>query len=288
MPRPATTQHSRSGEVAFDIGSGGQSWRNRACGSGAGLSLQHRDWITGVGGKSARVAIVSRVHPHGRSATSGEREVHIGSRLDRLYADYVWWLCDRGADGVLDDWDSSYIFCNVMPNPLFAPLRTESVYAHLRSMTHRDNDFPNLMTPRWFRHTHATALLRAGSPVHTVRRRLGHAGVQTTMNTYGHVTEDAELASVANWREYVDGWEYPNAYLMMDFDPLEPTLRTRTDSDPDSAGVVARMRYQPTKVELNVAPTIPVDEEIVTIIRAQQKHAREIMAHFGNRDATLK
>lgn len=31
------------------------------------------------------------------------------------------------------------------------------------------------------------------------------------MNIYGHVTEDAELASVANWREYVAGWEYPNA-----------------------------------------------------------------------------
>lgn len=177
---------------------------------GEALSLEHRDWNTGIGGKSARVAIVSRPHPYGLSAKSGEREVHIGSRLDRLYADYVWWLCDRGADVALDDWDSSYIFCNVMRNPLFAPLRTESVYAHLRSMKHRDNDFPNLMTPHWFRHTHATALLLAGSPVHTVSRRLGHASVQTTMNIYGHVTEDAELASVANWREYVAGWEYPN------------------------------------------------------------------------------
>ena len=178
---------------------------------GEALSLQHRDWITGIGGKSARVAIVSRVHPYGLSAKSGEREVHIGSRLDRLYADYVWWLCDRGADVALDDWDSSYIFCNVMRSPLFAPLRTESVYAHLRSLKHRDTDLPTLMTPHWFRHTHATALLLAGTPAHVVSRRLGHASVQTTMNIYGHVTEDAELASVANWREYVAGWEYPNA-----------------------------------------------------------------------------
>ena len=178
---------------------------------GEALSLQHRDWITGIGGKSARVAIVSRAHPYGLSAKSGEREVHIGSRLDRLYTDYVWWLCDRGADVALDDWDSSYIFCNVMRSPLFAPLRTESVYAHLRSLKHRDTDLPTLMTPHWFRHTHATALLLAGTPAHVVSRRLGHASVQTTMNIYGHVTEDAELASVANWREYVAGWEYPNA-----------------------------------------------------------------------------
>ena len=79
-----------------------------------------------------------------------------------------------------------------------------------------------------------------------------------------------------------------NEVLMMDFDPLEPILRTRTDSDPDSAGFVARMRYQQTKIESNLAPTIPVDEEIVTIIRAQQKHAREMMAHFGNPDVTPK
>src|SRR3546814_2595645 len=48
------------------------------------------------------------------------------------------------------------------------------------------------------------------------------------------------------------------------------------------------MRYQQTKIESNLAPTIPVDEEIVTIIRAQQKHAREMMAHFGNPDVTPK
>mgnify|MGYP002652383830 CR=1 FL=1 len=177
---------------------------------GEALSLQHRDWHTGTGGDSARVAIVSRPHPHGLSAKSGAREVHVGSRLDRLYADYVWWLCDRGADAALGDWDSSYIFCNTIREPLFAPLRTESVYAHLRAMKRQVDSLPDTMTPHWFRHTHATALLLAGSPVHTVSRRLGHASVQTTMNTYGHVTEDAELAAVANWREYVAGWEYPN------------------------------------------------------------------------------
>ncbi|MEU8678624.1 tyrosine-type recombinase/integrase [Streptomyces sp. NPDC048560] len=31
----------------------------------------------------------------------------------------------------------------------------------------------------WFRHSHATALLPAGVPVHVVSRRLGHADVQT-------------------------------------------------------------------------------------------------------------
>jgi integrase len=90
---------------------------------------------------------------------------------------------------------------------LHGPLRPESVYAHLRSIKRRLPQLPVAATPHWFRHSHATALLLAGTPVHVVSRRLGHESVQTTMNTYGHVTEDAELAALANWREVVAGWE---------------------------------------------------------------------------------
>lgn len=76
--------------------------------------------------------------------------------------------------------------------------------------------------------------------------------------------------------------------LMMDFDPLEPILGTTRSGDPDDAGFVARLRYQQTKVDSDSTPTIPVDAEIVTIIRAQQKHARSMMADFDNPDVTPK
>ncbi|MCV7209313.1 tyrosine-type recombinase/integrase [Mycolicibacterium canariasense] len=173
---------------------------------GEALSLQHRDWGTGLAA-TAQVSIVDRPHPHGVATKSGSRRVHVGSRLDRLYGDYVWWLCDRGADVTIDDWNSSYIFCNTRRAPLYGPLRPETVYAHLRSVKRRLPQIPTRLTPHWFRHTHATALLLAGTPLHVVSRRLGHESVQTTMNTYGHVTEDAELAALANWREVVAGWE---------------------------------------------------------------------------------
>lgn len=173
---------------------------------GEALSLQHCDWHTGRG-DTATVAIVERPHPYALATKSGARRVHIGSRLDRLYGDYVWWLCERGADAGIDDWDSSYIFCNTLREPLYAPLRPEAVYAHLRSVKRRVPQLPAAATPHWFRHTHATALLLAGTPLHVVSRRLGHVSVQTTMNTYGHVTDDAELAALANWRDFVAGWE---------------------------------------------------------------------------------
>ena len=56
------------------------------------------------------------------------------------------------------------------------------------------------------RHSHATALLMAGVPVHVVSRRLGHADVQTTLELYAHVTEDAGMRLVAGWRAFTAGW----------------------------------------------------------------------------------
>lgn len=176
---------------------------------GEALALQHRDWDTGRS-STATIYIADRPHPHGLAAKSGSRRLHVGSRLDRLYADYIWWLCDRGGDAAIPDWDKGYIFCNTKREPLYAALRPESVYSHLRSMKRRLPELPPRMTPHWFRHTHATALLLAGTPLHVVSRRLGHQSIQTTINTYGHVTEDAELEALANWREVVADWTEGN------------------------------------------------------------------------------
>jgi site-specific recombinase XerD len=173
---------------------------------GEALSLQHRDWQPGRG-STAAIAIVPRPHPHGLIPKSGYRRVYVSSRLDRLYSDYVWALCDIGADAAITDWDAAYLFCNTRRRPPFGPLRPESVYAHLQSRKHQLPLLPAKLTPHWFRHTHATALLLAGVPLHVVSRRLGHRDVQTTINTYGHVTDDVELAALANWSYVVEGWE---------------------------------------------------------------------------------
>jgi integrase len=48
------------------------------------------------------------------------------------------------------------------------------------------------------RHIHASHLLMSGVPVHVVQARLGHASIQTTVDTYGHVlpASDAEAGVV--------------------------------------------------------------------------------------------
>lgn len=173
---------------------------------GEALGLRHRDWKTGTG-TTAQVEVVHREdHPHGLRAKSGHRRVFVGSMLDRLYGDWVWALCEAGADVELDDWDDAYIFCNLHRGRRFAPLRAESVYKHLAARKQHVPGLPPDMTPHWYRHTHATALLLSGVPMHVVSRRLGHADIQTTINTYAHVTEDAELRACADWQKITQAW----------------------------------------------------------------------------------
>lgn len=45
-------------------------------------------------------------------------------------------------------------------------------------------------TPHWLRHTHALLLDRAGATLPEMRRRLGHADIQTTVNVYGGMIGD--------------------------------------------------------------------------------------------------
>lgn len=49
-------------------------------------------------------------------------------------------------------------------------------------------DLPHI-TIHGFRHTHCSLLFEAGAEMHTVKNRLGHSDIQTTMNIYTHVTK---------------------------------------------------------------------------------------------------
>jgi integrase len=45
------------------------------------------------------------------------------------------------------------------------------------------------------RHSHASWLLAAGVPIHVVQIRLGHESIKTTVDTYGHLLPDAQIAA---------------------------------------------------------------------------------------------
>ena len=171
------------------------------------LSLQHRDWHTGRG-DTPFVEVVPREHPHGLRVKGGAyRKLYVSDELDRLYGEYLVELCERGVDSAVEDLDAAYVFVNLEREPRFAPMRVESVYALVgRLRRELAGVVPVAWTPHWFRHSHATALLLSGVPLHVVSRRLGHMDVQTTQNIYAWVTEDAELRAVADWQALSARW----------------------------------------------------------------------------------
>lgn len=176
---------------------------------GEALCLRHCDIHIGDGGTPWVEVVPRQDHPHGvRNKSSRGRNIYIGADLEALYSAYVWGLIEVGIDVQVSDVANHFVFVNVGGEPLFAPMRVESVYARVRVLTRDHGEvLPPDWTPHWLRHSHATALLLAGRPVHVVMRRLGHVDAQTTLLTYGWVTEDAEMRALANWKSYVADWK---------------------------------------------------------------------------------
>lgn len=175
---------------------------------GEALSLQHRDWHAGRG-ESAFIDVQPRDgHPHGlRVKGSRYRKIHISDGLDRLYAEYVWQLCEAGMDLAVAAMDEAYVFVNLRRGYEFTPMRSETVYKRVaRIRKALGSSVPPKWTPHWFRHTHATAMLLAGTPLHVVSRRLGHADVQTTLDIYAWVSEDEELKALTDWQKLTERW----------------------------------------------------------------------------------
>lgn len=171
------------------------------------LGLRHSDWHTGRGATPYVEVVPRDDHPHGLRVKYGRfRRVYVSDDLERLYSEYTWQLVEAGAadELVLED---HWVFVNLAKGQRFAPLRPETVYAKVRSVkAHLGSACPEGWTPHWMRHTHASALLLEGCPPHVVMRRLGHADIQTTLNIYGWVTEDAELRALGGWRSFCGPW----------------------------------------------------------------------------------
>jgi integrase/recombinase XerD len=76
------------------------------------------------------------------------------------------------------------------------PLDREAVKALFRYYSRKSGI---VIHAHQLRHSHATELIRAGWDASYVQQRLGHAQVQTTINTYVHLT-DEDLSQ--KWRTY--------------------------------------------------------------------------------------
>jgi integrase len=174
---------------------------------GEALGLRISDFVMGRGG-TPYIEIVPR-HDNANGARvkmMRPRRIYVSSDLERLFADYLTHLaCSAGEWGVALNGDSA-LLVNLQRPPLLAPLREGTVRDKTTALRRKGLGPPG-WTPHWFRHSHATALLLAGTAEWVVSRRLGHAHVQTTLDIYGWVREDEALRAAANWKSYARGWQ---------------------------------------------------------------------------------
>jgi integrase len=174
---------------------------------GEALGLRISDFVMGRGG-TAFVEVVPRLdNPNGaRVKMMRPRRIYVGSDLEILLGDYLTLLACRAADVGIAASAGWPLLVNLDRPPLLAAMREGTVRDKVKALQ-RKGIGPVGWTPHWFRHTHATALLLAGIQEWVVSRRLGHAHVQTTLDLYGWVREDAALRAAANWKSYAAGWQ---------------------------------------------------------------------------------
>ncbi|GAX58919.1 transposase [Streptomyces olivochromogenes] len=174
---------------------------------GEALGLRIGDFVMGRG-STPYVEIVPREdNPNGaRVKMMRPRRVYVGTDLERLFADYLTHMACRAAEVGIEIGTDSPLLVNLTGPPLLAALREGTVQDKTAALRKRSIG-PSSWTPHWFRHSHATALLLAGTPEWVVSRRLGHVHVQTTLDLYGWVREDEALRAAANWKSYIASWQ---------------------------------------------------------------------------------
>lgn len=102
---------------------------------GEALSLRHHDFHISGGGTPSVLIADRDDHPHGVRAKSGPRRIYIGDDLVAIYSEYVWQLIAAGADVAVADLNNHFVFVNLIRGKKYAPLRPETVYDKVDSIT---------------------------------------------------------------------------------------------------------------------------------------------------------
>ncbi|MEV0901268.1 tyrosine-type recombinase/integrase [Actinoplanes sp. NPDC049802] len=171
------------------------------------LGMRICDFVMGRGGTPFVEVVPREDNPNGaRVKMMRPRRVYVGVDLEQLFGDYLTHLACRAAEAGVAVTAEHPLWVNLDRPPLLAALREGTVRDKTEALRRKGIGPPG-WTPHWFRHSHATALLLAGTAEWVVARRLGHAHVQTTLDLYGWVREDEALRAAANWTSYANSWQ---------------------------------------------------------------------------------
>jgi integrase/recombinase XerD len=164
---------------------------------GQALGLRHAD----VRSWDNEIDIVPREdNANGaRAKTRARYTVVVPRHIMDLYTRYVLDELAPLAEqsGVLPD----YVFVNLWDGQVGRPLTYPTARAMLQGLSRRvakDHGIDLRLRAHMLRHTYATEKIRAGVPLAVVQKQLGHTSIETTVQTYTHLTtKDVKVALCA-------------------------------------------------------------------------------------------
>lgn len=141
---------------------------------GEALGLHHEDIISW----DNEIHLQPRINNKNdaRSKSTQPNIIHVTKELMGLYSNYV--------NSIHLEISSPYVFLNLND---FTPLR----YSSVRKLFKRLSEKLGIkITPHMLRHSHATELMKSGVEPSLIQKRLGHASIQTTIDTYTHIDQE--------------------------------------------------------------------------------------------------
>ena len=156
---------------------------------GEALNLKHADIITW----DNQIHVTPRLDldRETKSKSQTPNVLQVTQELIRKYLNYTALLSHQN--------DSDYVFIRLHDQ---VPMRYSSVRKLFINVSKR---IGYKVTAHMFRHSHATELIKTGVDSSLVQKRLGHASVQTTINTYSHIDDDTmKKALQSYWKKSED------------------------------------------------------------------------------------
>lgn len=118
-----------------------------------------------------------------RAKRTSPHDINISKELMGLYSKY---LQDEFME-ILGDDLSDYVFVNLWDGKIGSPMTYNNVMDLFNRLKRKTGI---AIHPHMLRHTHATELIHEGVGMAYVQKRLGHASIQTTIDTYVHVNNE--------------------------------------------------------------------------------------------------
>jgi integrase/recombinase XerD len=146
---------------------------------GEALGMRHED-IRSQGKNEIHVIPRSDNVNSSRAKSGAQRVLHVSKELLKLYSSYL-------IEEYPEDIDCDYVFVNCWDGKIGQPMQYSSAIGLFRRLKKKTGIEVN---PHLLRHTHATEMIRKGIGMEMVQKRLGHASIQTTIDTYTHLSDE--------------------------------------------------------------------------------------------------